>query len=104
MRYQVTAPVKGVNATVAGVLLADSVGETDSEAAVAYFRRHGYTVVPLAVPATEPAEEAPAELPARSASKSTWVAYATRAGMTADEADQLTRDQLAERYLGPKED
>jgi hypothetical protein len=56
MRYRITAPVEGVNETVGGVALVNSVGETSSEVALAYFRRHGYQVEPVDEP--EPAVEA----------------------------------------------
>lgn len=44
MKYRIVAPVAGVTATIASTQLVDSVGETDNESAVAYFRRHGYDV------------------------------------------------------------
>lgn len=42
-----------------------------------------------------------AQPPAKSASKADWKAYATAHGLTEEEADGLTRDQLAERFLAP---
>ncbi|RSS59573.1 hypothetical protein [Streptomyces sp. WAC01280] len=36
--------------------------------------------------------------PARSASKAEWIAYAVALGAEQDDAEQLTRDQLAEQY------
>ncbi|MFI7547213.1 hypothetical protein [Actinoplanes sp. NPDC049599] len=78
-------------------------------------RRPGYVVteVDAAGNPIEPAGElsfgfapSPAgDMPTRSASKADWLAYATSpaGGMTADAADALTRDQLAEKFLGPKE-
>ncbi|MDX3841738.1 hypothetical protein [Streptomyces europaeiscabiei] len=42
--YQVTTPVREFNGCVAGVWFVDGEATTDSEGAVAYFRRHGYTV------------------------------------------------------------
>lgn len=41
---KITTPVKGFTGKVVGVTFADGVGETDDEAAVSYFRRHGYGV------------------------------------------------------------
>lgn len=38
------------------------------------------------------------EAPARSASKPEWVAYATKQGMDAAEAEAATRDDLAARF------
>ncbi|MFF0721340.1 hypothetical protein [Micromonospora sp. NPDC003816] len=125
-RYKITAPVKTATGTVAGVALVDGQGDTDNEGALAYFRRHGYKVEEITevpAPAIEPAPEVPAEPdggtpegqgpvlaepPSRSASKAAWVTYATsEAGgnrFSVEDAEKLTRDQLAEKYLGPKED
>ncbi|TCB97577.1 hypothetical protein E0H26_11705 [Micromonospora zingiberis] len=121
-RYKITAPVKTATGTVAGVALVDGQGETDNEGALAYFRRHGYKVEEIAelpAPAIEPAPEpdggtpegqgpALADPPSRSASKAAWVTYVTsEAGgnrFSVEDAEKLTRDQLAEKYLGPKED
>ncbi len=44
MSTKVTTPVEGFTGTVAGVQFTDGKGETDSESALAYFRRHGYGV------------------------------------------------------------
>lgn len=44
-----------------------------------------------------------APTPARSASKGDWVAYATGHGVTETDAKAATRDQLADRFLGPSE-
>lgn len=41
---QITAPVEGFQGIVAGVQFTDGKGETDSEPAIAYFQRQGYTV------------------------------------------------------------
>ena len=41
---QVTAPVEGFTGTVVGVQFKDGHGETDNEAALAYFARHGYAI------------------------------------------------------------
>lgn len=38
--------------------------------------------------------------PAKSASKGTWVDYAVAQGLPREEAENATRDQLAERYSG----
>ncbi|WP_043257977.1 hypothetical protein [Streptomyces prunicolor] len=45
--YEVTTPVAEFNGCVAGVWFVDGEATTDSEGAVAYFRRHGYTVTPV---------------------------------------------------------
>jgi hypothetical protein len=53
-----------------------------------------------AVSAPAPAAPAPeAKLPAKSASKADWKAYAiNHGGMSEDDAEDATRDQLAEKY------
>jgi hypothetical protein len=40
----INTPVDKFNGTVAGVAFKDGVGETANPVAIAYFRRHGYTV------------------------------------------------------------
>ncbi|GIJ10736.1 hypothetical protein ACFFMR_18900 [Micromonospora andamanensis] len=115
MRYRITAPVPHVVSTIAGVAFNDSVGETESEAALAYFRRHGYKVEEITASTEEPSVDAtPAagaatDIPPRGAFKDTWVAYVTSEAaadkrLTLDEATALKRDELAEHVLGPKED
>lgn len=46
------------------------------------------------------AEAAESGAPTRSASKADWKAYAIAQGMDEDQADDMTRDDLAELYLG----
>lgn len=117
--HKITAPVKGYSGRVAGVHFVDGVGETDNENAIAYFRRHKYGVEEVAqadeqvdeTPAAEVPEvtpPAPPFAPNRGSSKAEWVAYVTgpNAGekaLTEAEANDRTRDQLAEHVLGPKE-
>lgn len=45
-----------------------------------------------------PAPQGPVERPSDRASKATWVEYAVTQGMTPEDADKLSRDQLAEKY------
>lgn len=89
--------------------------------AVLFAQRRGYTVTevegptttPAAVPDTRDARIAELEAklaaitagdqPNRAASKADWKAYATKQGMPDAEAEAMTRDALAEKYLGPKE-
>ncbi|HEU0041406.1 MAG TPA: hypothetical protein VFQ15_03545 [Jiangellaceae bacterium] len=112
-RYRITAPVPNVVSTIAGVAFADSTGETDAPAALAYFRRHGYGVEEIVSPTVAdppPAEPAPAapdgpvKKPAKSASKADWVSYAVTQGVPTEDAETLTRDQLAERFADPSGD
>ncbi|WP_431892665.1 hypothetical protein [Micromonospora haikouensis] len=74
-------------------------------------RRPGYLVIevdsagnPLADKEQAPRRTADSDLPSRSASKVDWVRYATspHGGMTEADADAMTRDALADKYLGPK--
>lgn len=60
----IQTPVKGFTGTVIGVDFKDGVGETDDEAALAYFERQGYDITPLA-PGKEPAKRAPKKAPAK---------------------------------------
>ncbi|HKY58301.1 MAG TPA: hypothetical protein VJL80_09710 [Aeromicrobium sp.] len=57
MTLRVTAPVEGFTGSVAGVDFVDGVAETDSPAAIAYFRRKGYALAD-AKPAKAPAKKA----------------------------------------------
>lgn len=43
---EIRTPVKGFTGQVAGVQFTDGVGETEDVAALAYFERHGYDIVP----------------------------------------------------------
>lgn len=40
----IRTPVKGFTGEVAGVMFVDGAASTDNPGAIAYFRRHGYTV------------------------------------------------------------
>lgn len=44
MAPTIASPNKSYNGKVAGVTFADGTAETDNEAAISYFRRHGYTI------------------------------------------------------------
>lgn len=58
---KVVAPVKGFSGAVANVEFVDGVGETDNPTAIAYFKRHGYEVVPAPeLPKKAPAKKATA--------------------------------------------
>ncbi|GAA4059807.1 hypothetical protein [Actinomadura miaoliensis] len=96
MSYRITTPVDGYSGDVVGVAFVDGQATTDDEAAVAYFRRHGYTV------SGGDEDQAPAtvERPARNASTDAWRAYAIAQGMTSDEAAAHTRDELVALYDG----
>ena len=94
---KVTTPVLGFTGESVGVSFRDGVGHTDNPAALAYFRSQGYGVEEAGAPAdADPA-------PRKSASKADWAAYAVAHGMTAEEAETLTRDQLVERFTTKEE-
>lgn len=106
MRFTITTPVRGFRGEVAGVAFIDSRAEVDEDAnarAIAYFRRKGYGVEPIAERGTAHSEPAPGddsagEMPRKSASKSAWVAYAVSQDVPEGDADNLTRDQLVELF------
>jgi hypothetical protein len=116
VRYRISTPVKGYDGVVAGVHFRDGVGETDNEAVVPYFRRQRYGVEQLVDepaaqepkapigPPSPPVVVPPAGAPDRGATKAAWVKFATapEQGMPAAEAEAMTRDQLADKFLGPK--
>lgn len=82
----------------------EAIAQNENLRRVAYFRSQGYGVEEIEPDEPEPAEEPDDEpkAPARSASKADWAAYAIAQGVDADEAEKLTRDQLAERFLDQK--
>jgi hypothetical protein len=110
-KFTVTAPVAEFNGDVAGLVFraGEAVADGDADArALAYCRRHGYTVTPTSkkttatkaaasTPAAEPGGGEPTQ-PKGNASKAEWVAYAVAQGADHDEADAMTRDDLAAKY------
>ncbi|MFD3929692.1 hypothetical protein [Streptomyces sp. NPDC058614] len=117
MQYRISTPVLGFTGISAGVNFTNGVAELDvpednagdelryNARALAYFRSQGYGVEEIdETPAPEPSSEPDDsdKPPTRSASKADWLAYAITQGVDADEADKLTRDQLAERFLDTK--
>jgi hypothetical protein len=101
--HLVSTPVPGHTGSVGGVHFADGRAEVDDErhaAELAYFRAQGYSVEPLDKGGV--ADEKPPP-PSRSASAAEWRSYAVSAGMPAEEARRLSRDQLIERLATPEE-
>lgn len=70
---KITTPVKGFTGTVVGVTFSDGQGETENEAALAYFARHGYTVE-----STEKAVEIPEGAPSTDWTGAQLKAYAEK--------------------------
>ncbi|GIE29970.1 hypothetical protein Ait01nite_030150 [Actinoplanes italicus] len=117
--YTVTAPVPDYTGEVAGVPLVRGIYEGPLTAsALAYFQGAGYSVIPdededLAVEPAHSEEPPPFDpppgAPSRGASKADWKAFAMNDApeglrLTEEQAEALTRDQLAEKFLGKKED
>lgn len=111
--FQITAPARGFDGTVAGVHFSRGRAMADDGqdgAALGYFRRKGYTVVAVNEPEdtaqsepTEPEDTAKATLgrPPRSEPKAIWQEYARGLARDSDEfdaIDDMTKDQLIERY------
>jgi hypothetical protein len=112
-KIEVRAP-EPVTTVVAGVVFVEGVAQADpvkDRRALAYFRRAGYTIVaePEPTEEPEPASGPPPGAPSRAASKADWKVFATTGApedlrLTEEQAEASTRDQLAEHYLGKKED
>lgn len=92
-----------------GVAVAEELAVSPGRSLVLFAqRRRGYTVTELDAdgkPLTAGDEDqAPAAgTPARGATKAEWKAYAIGKGIPEAKAESVTRDQLAEHFLGPKE-
>lgn len=101
-RYRITTPEPGWTGQIGTVFFAGGVAEAEADAdsaALSYFRNAGYGVEDLDGPADEQdAAESADGLPKKSASADAWRKYAIAHGMTADDADELTRDELVTYY------
>lgn len=109
-----------VTEVVCGVPFVEGVARVDpsidaQRRALLYFTQAGYSIDDPAEPNEDQAAVVPVEpvavpMPSRAGSKADWVAYATQEApidgekLTAERAEAMTRDQLVEKYLGPKED
>jgi len=101
--HRITTPQAGHTGKVGNVEFVDGVAEIDEATypgEFAYFNSAGYGVEEL-----DPAEEADVDgdgtvekLPRRNASEATWRVFAVDHGMSEEEADGLTRDELIARY------
>lgn len=101
MRYRIAAPAEGHTGVVAGVPFRGGVAELDTDApgagaALAYFRRRGYSIEPAgdASPGGAPL----AARPPQAASVADWRAWAVACGATQADADDATKAQLIEQY------
>ena len=123
MKFNVKAPV-AVTEKVVGINFVDGQAIVDNSIdeqrrALAYFQQQGYIVEPITddtddeedpgqVPDVEDPPNPAVNAPSRGASKADWLEYIVTedAGdkrLTADDAADLTRDQLADHVYGPKE-
>lgn len=92
MSPKVHTPTKDVTAEIAGVAFTRGVGETDDEAALNYFRRHGYTI-----DAGEAPGDATPEGDPKSWTKEQLVKHAERAGI--ELGDAKTKPQILAAVL-----
>lgn len=107
-QVKVSTPVPGYAGSVGGVHFSAGQALVDEDAAeMTYFRTAGYLI-------EEPAEaedegdagdgDDAEPMPARNASTEAWRTWAAEhGGMSADEAGELTRDQLVERFADSEE-
>lgn len=106
---RVTTPVRGFTGIVVGVQFTDGAGDTDNPTALAYFRRHGYTVSgeehtpdsddsdtteEAETGDEETEEETPVVKPAGNASKQAWYEYALATGVSEDDLEGLDRNEI----------
>lgn len=99
MLFDVRTPVPDHTGSVGGVDFIRGAALVDGDvhgSELSYFRNSGYTVT-AAVP-HEPAEPATSAVPKKGASVTAWREYAISAGMPEEEANAMSRDQLAEHF------
>lgn len=94
---KITTPNSEFTGTRAGVKFVNGVGETDDEAALVSFRRHGYTIED----AGEESEKREGEAPAGNASREAWAEYAESLGF--DVLEDWKRDDIKELFQGSPE-
>lgn len=105
-KFLITTPVPGYQGSVGGVHFANGRAEVDEDAnpaEMAYFRDRGYGIQDAAEAAAAAveagSEESSAEMPKKSASTDVWRAWAVdHGGLTREEADALSRDELVELF------
>ena len=111
-RYVVIAPAPGHTGPVGGVHFQDGVAEVDDAthgAELAYMRNAGYDVREATSAAEANVGLTPDEVaamgqsdltekPKKTAPVAEWRAYAVSKGLSAEEAEGLTKNQLVERF------
>ena len=112
-RLIVTAPAAGYTGDVGAVHFRDGVAEADTvnhSAELTYMRNAGYLIdeppeVEAPDDSAEPAEElAQPSKPKVAQPVADWRAYAVSKGLSVDEADAMTKNQLVERFTDESED
>jgi hypothetical protein len=130
MKFDVRTPVADFTGVVGSVGFAMGRAIVDSDthpAELAYFRTAGYHVSEIApspvwalsevreslglspeqvmdMRAADETAKTETPKPRRNGSAEAWRAYAIAQGVSPDEANTLTRDQLAERFADPDEE
>jgi hypothetical protein len=103
----VLTPVPGVNDDVGRVHFSNGVAEIDDTVHAAelnYMRNAGYIIREPDETAEEPAVDDPqpaaeaGDKPKKTAPVAEWRAYAVTQGLSVEEADALTKNQLVERF------
>lgn len=102
-RLEIATPEAGFTGALGGITFVNGSTTVDSDrfpAEVAYCTARGYTITNLdeLPPADVDGDGLVDELPKRSATTEAWRQFAVEHGMSAEEADAMTRDQLVEHY------
>lgn len=108
-KHIVATPAPGHTGQVGGVHFQDGVAEIDDTthaAELAYMRGAGYDVREVVAESSAPEDEpelsepveSDAAKPKKTAAVGEWRVYATTQGMSAEDADALTKNQLVERF------
>lgn len=104
MRYRITTPVLGHTEVIGGCAFTNGVYEGAAAGGpLSHFAQNGYGIEELDDVAIEAAEpDSPHDplppLPSKSASKGDWKAAAIARGMSEEDAEKTTRDDLAAHY------
>lgn len=114
-RLIVKTPEPGYSGPVGAVLFHQGRAEVDPDlhaAELAYMRNAGYRIedpetadepAEAVAESPEPGAGEPVAKPKKTASVGEWRAYATSQGLTDEEADALTKNQLVERFADEEE-
>jgi hypothetical protein len=114
-KHRVETPEPGHSGLVGGIYFQDGVAVVDDTThanALGYMRGAGYRVHEVAHEVAAPeVEPEPSALdgsdtakPKKAAPVGEWRAYATTQGMSVEDADALTKNQLVERFADSEEE